>query len=341
VLLAGCGAVPHGAPAEPPPPRGDLRVVVISDLNGSYGYTDYEPEVHRAVALIRERWRPDLVLVAGDMIAGQRPSLPDDAVRAMWSAFDGAVARPLSEAGIPLAFTLGNHDGSAYPAHARDRRLALEHWRAPDRRPELAFDDSAGFPVRYTFRHRGLFVLVWDASNADLARDRDALAWVEAQLAGDAARSARHRLVLGHLPLYAVAEGRNLPGEVLHAPEEIRALLQRHDVDTYVSGHHHAYYPARRGTLELLHAGALGQGPRPLLCGGAPPVKTVTILDFFPDRAQPRYTTYAIEASHDAEPREVRDAALPAGIRGIVGHVVRRDLDDSGEPMRDDEICRE
>jgi 3',5'-cyclic AMP phosphodiesterase CpdA len=328
-------------PEDPVPSRGDLRVVVISDLNGSYGSTEYEPEVHRAVALIRERWRPDLVLIAGDMIAGQRPTLPDDEVRAMWSAFDGAVARPLREADVPLAVTLGNHDGSAYPAHARDRRLALEHWRAPERRPHLAYQDSAGFPVRYTFRHRGLFVLVWDASNAELARDPEALAWVEAQLASDAARGARHRLVLGHLPLYAVAEGRNLPGEVLREPDGIRALLQRHGVDSYVSGHHHAYYPGRRGSLELLHAGALGQGPRPLLCGTARPMRTVTVLDFFPGRDRPVYTTYSIDNALEAEPREVEDATLPAGIRGTVGYVVRRDVDHGAAPMAEDESCRE
>jgi hypothetical protein len=50
-------------------------------------------------------------------------------------------------------------------------------------------------------------------------------------------------------------------------------------VDTYISGHHHAYYAGRRGTLELLHTGALGEGPRPLLGTVLPSPRTVTILD--------------------------------------------------------------
>ncbi len=79
------------------PSRGDLRVVVVSDLNGAYGSTAYEPEVHRTVRLIREVWRPDLVLAAGDLVAGQRPALTDGNVRAMWAAFDSSVAGPMRE----------------------------------------------------------------------------------------------------------------------------------------------------------------------------------------------------------------------------------------------------
>jgi hypothetical protein len=66
LALAACAAAGTATPADDPI-RGELRIVVISDLNSSYGSTDYEPEVHRAVALIRDRWRPDLVLAAGEL----------------------------------------------------------------------------------------------------------------------------------------------------------------------------------------------------------------------------------------------------------------------------------
>src|SRR5689334_8743868 len=56
------------------PPRGDVRIVVISDLNSQYGSTSYEPEVDQALALIPD-WQPDLVLGGGDMVAGQSSSL--------------------------------------------------------------------------------------------------------------------------------------------------------------------------------------------------------------------------------------------------------------------------
>lgn len=324
VLLAAAAAPPSCAP-----PRGELRIVVVSDLNGSYGSTEYEPEVHRAVRMIREVWRPDLVLAAGDLIAGQKPSLPDERVRAMWAAFDSVVAGPLREAGIPFGFTLGNHDGSAYPAHQRDRALAVEHWRAPGRHPGVAFVDSTHFPLYYSFRQGPVFVLAWDASYAGTAADSSMMEWVRRQLAGDAARTASHRLVLGHLPLQAVAEGRNRPGEVLAEPDSLRSLLERHGVHTYVSGHHHAYYPGRRGALELLHAGALGQGARPLIGSDAPPVQTVTVLDFFPRADSVAYTTYAFERGGEGRMRLVETAGLPPVIRGVNGYVVRRDLPDT------------
>jgi hypothetical protein len=304
--------------------------VVISDLNSSYGSTEYEPEVHRAVALIRDEWRPDLVIAAGDLIAGQRPTLSDANVRAMWAAFDSAVARPLREAGIPFGFTLGNHDGSAFPAHARDRAFAVAHWRDRAHHPGLAFVDSASFPVRFTWEQGDVFFLSWDASYAGTASDAEMMAWVDAVLSSERARRARFRIVLGHLPLYAVAEGRNRQGEVLDQADSLRHLLERHRVHTYVSGHHHAYYPGRRGSLELLHTGALGQGSRQRLGDPSPPAQTVTILDFHLAADSVAYTTYAFRRD-PARMERLETASLPPIIRGFNGHVVRRDLPDSPE----------
>jgi predicted MPP superfamily phosphohydrolase len=324
-LVVGCVSAPAGSESAPAlPPRGDLRVVVISDLNSSYGSTEYEPEVHRAVEMIVSRLRPDLVLAAGDLIAGQRPTLTDADVRAMWAAFDEAIGRPLREAGIPFGFTLGNHDGSAYPAHERDRRLALEHWRASEHDTGVAWVDGSGFPVRHSFLAGPLFVLSWDASNAHTIDDAEAMAWVEAQLADPAARAARWRIVLGHLPLYAVAVGRDRPGEVLDRPDELRRLLEQLEVDMYVSGHHHAFYPGRRGNLELLHAGALGQGARQLIGHDAPPVQTMTLLDFDVASGEIRWTTFAFDRD-DADPRILDERDLPERIEGHNGWVARRD----------------
>jgi hypothetical protein len=323
LLLAAAGPSPES------PPRGDFRIVVISDLNSSYGSTEYEPEVHRAVRLIREEWRPELVLAAGDLIAGQRPTLTDDNVRAMWAAFDDAVGRPLREASIPFGFTLGNHDGSAFPAHRRDREFAVDHWRRPEHHPGVRFVDGTHFPVYYSFVQGPVFVLAWDASYAGTADDEAMMAWVREQLASPCAQAARYRFVLGHLPLYAVAEGRNRPGEVLDQPDSLRALLERHGVHTYVSGHHHAHFPGRRGALELLYTGALGQGARPLIGSDRPPVQTVTILDFHLAADSVAYTTYAFEpdpAGGEKRMRRLELAELPPRIEGFNGWVARRDV---------------
>ncbi|CAN5779823.1 metallophosphoesterase [soil metagenome] len=311
--------------SRPSPEASPLRVVVISDLNSAYGSTTYEPRVSRTIDRIREVWRPDLVLAAGDMIAGQQPSLSDQRVEAMWEAFDAVVGAPLRDAGIPFAPTIGNHDGSRYPAHARDRELAERHWRHPRHRPALRFIDSADFPFNYSFVHEGLFVLVWDASNEEIARSDDQLRWVEQALSSPQARGAGMRIVLGHLPLYAVAEGRNRPGEVLAQPDSLRSLLERHRVHTYVSGHHHAYYPGRRGQLELLHTGALGQGPRPLIGSNEEPFPSVTLLEIWPARDSASWTTYRI-SEDGTQIEHVADTRLPTRIDGFNGHVVRRDL---------------
>jgi hypothetical protein len=306
-----------------------FRVVVISDLNSAYGSTSYGPEVSTAVRLIREEWQPDLVLAAGDLIAGQRPSLTDDNVRAMWAAFDSVVGAPLRSAGIPFGFSLGNHDASAYPAHQRDRAFAVAHWRAAQRHPGVAFVDSTYFPLYYSFRQGPLFVVAWDATSAIMPQDTTMMRWLHAQLGSDAARRAPFRLVLGHLPLHAVAEGRDRPGEVLESPESLRALLERYEVHSYISGHHHAYYPGRRGALELLHTGALGDGPRPLLGRVEPSPRTVTILDFNGLSGTVANTTY--EVSGTALGDSVPLASLPLRLDGHNGHVVRRDVRDDAD----------
>jgi hypothetical protein len=283
------------------------RVAVISDLNGPYGSVDYGAEVGEGLRLIMEEWRPDLVLAAGDLVAGQRPSLEDAQVR---------------RARIPFGFALGNHDASAYPAHERDRRLAVEHWSQPAHDAGLTFVDRAAFPLYYSFRQGPVFIVAWDATWQGTLSDEPLMEWLGAQLSGDVARDAAFRVVLGHLPLYAVAEGRDHEGEVLAGADSLRALLERHNVDLYVSGHHHAYYPGVRGGLELLHAGALGDGPRPLIGATEPSPRTVTLLDFHPARGDVVWTTFAVD--RNGPPRLVRTSTLPARIDGFNGWVERR-----------------
>lgn len=317
LLAAGCSSTA---------PRHDLRVAVISDLNSSYGSTEYEPEIHQAVELIITQWKPDLVLAAGDMIAGQKAELSDDQVVAMWHAFDSLVAAPLRGAGIPFGFTLGNHDASAYPAYRRDRELALTHWRAPERSTGVRFADSTNFPIYYSFVEGDMFVLVWDASTERTAADSSMMEWVRNALNSESARGAGYRIVLGHLPLYGIAEGRNEPGEVLQDADSLRAFLERHAVDAYISGHHHAYYPGRRGSIDLLYSGALGQGPRQLIGSELPAMQTVTLLDFDFSADSVDYTTFYFV---DGEVRIVDSSSLPRSIHGFNGYVVRRDLPDT------------
>ncbi|HEX2187425.1 MAG TPA: hypothetical protein VHG51_00945, partial [Longimicrobiaceae bacterium] len=80
--------------------------------------------------------------------------------------------------------------------------------------------------------------------------------------------------------------------------------------------------------LELLHSGALGDGPRPLLGGAAPPARTVTLLDFHPAADSVAWTTYALDAETPGGLRPVPTGTLPPALHGHGGRVVRRDLPD-------------
>ena len=64
-----------------------LRIGLISDLNSSYGSTSYGPTVERGVNLLLQQ-KPDLVICAGDMVAGQKTSLTDRQLAAMWEGFE-------------------------------------------------------------------------------------------------------------------------------------------------------------------------------------------------------------------------------------------------------------
>lgn len=310
-------------PALAPPVRGDVRIVVISDLNSQYGSTDYDLEVDRAIALMPQL-QPDLVLCGGDMVAGQSRSLSRERLRAMWAAFDQHVAAPLQQQGIPFGFTLGNHDASGALRQGQylfsaDREEAAAYWNAPHHTPNLPFIDRGQFPFYYTFLQHNIFFLVWDASTATLSAEQRQ--WVNNSLSSEAAQSARLRIAIGHLPLYAIAVGRDRPGEYLAQAEELRSLLEQHRVHTYISGHQHAYYPGHKGRLQLLHCGLLGSGARRLLNSDAPLRKTLTVVDIDLSVGSTVYTTYDMTTLALIDPQQ-----LPRLINSPTGKVLRRDI---------------
>ncbi|MBO6933434.1 MAG: metallophosphoesterase [Deltaproteobacteria bacterium] len=249
------GATPDALMSMPdggPPPV--YRVAVLSDLNGSYGSTTYDSTVHAAVERI-VAWAPDLALATGDMVAGQQSGLD---YRAMWAGFHAAVSDPLAAAAIPFAVTPGNHDASGYASYAEERAIYVDEWNA--RRPDVAFVDESGYPLRYAFRlGPALFVSLDDTTVGALSADQ--MSWLDSLLEAD---DAELTIVYGHLPLYPFAEGRET--ETIGDPE-LEALLNRHEVDLFISGHHHAYYPGRRGDLRLVSMACQGSGPRALIGG--------------------------------------------------------------------------
>ncbi|MFM7423738.1 MAG: metallophosphoesterase family protein [Elainella sp.] len=309
------------------PPRGNVRLAVISDLNSAYGSTDYEPEVDSGINLL-PFWQPDLVLCSGDMVAGQKPSLTPAQIQAMWAGFDQHVAAPLRQYGLPFGFTVGNHDASSAQAinggflFQQERDLASQYWNRPEHNPGVQFVDRYQFPFYYSFAAQDIFFLVWDGSSSRIPADQ--LAWVEQALSSPAARQAKLRILIGHLPLYGVAVGRDEPGEVMDNADSLRALLEKYSVHTYISGHHHAYYPAHKGRIQFLHTGILGSGPRPLIAGTAAPRKTLTIIDVQFD--SPDLTTYTTYDMQTLQPIQFDE--LPRSLTAHNGLLLRRDVSD-------------
>ncbi|MDE5114148.1 MAG: metallophosphoesterase, partial [Trichodesmium sp. St15_bin1_1] len=210
------------------PKRGDVRLVVISDLNSSYGSTTYQTQVEKTIPLIPEL-QPDLLLCAGDMIAGQKLSLTEKNIQAMWDGFDRYIATPLRQAKLPFGITMGNHDASGYfkkygdeYVYKKERRQAQNYWRKHQNDLNISFLEADRFPFYYSFIHQEIFYLIWDASTFDIPTQQ--LEWAEKSLGSNQAQIAKMRIVMGHLPLYAVAVGRNKFGDVLTKTEKLQNL---------------------------------------------------------------------------------------------------------------------
>jgi hypothetical protein len=283
-----------------------MRVAVLSDFNGSYGSLTYPPDLKSTLDRIINTWKPDLVLSAGDLIAGQKASLTDANVRGMWAAFGREVRAPLAQAAIPFVFALGNHDASL----TRDRREAAAYWK--QFAPAGTVVDAAQYPFRYSLTRtdragRTLFLAVLDASGPGV----DA-----AQLGTPQARAAGVRLVVGHLPLAGVSEGKNRPGEVIAQAAALREVMERGRVLAYVSGHHAAYYPARLGRLNVLNSGGIGGRDYVGFPGTARSV--VSVLDIDLQAGSARLS--AVDAGTGAA---IDPTKLPAQINGLGGPLLR------------------
>ena len=291
----------------------DLRLGLISDLNSSYGSTTYIPQVSRGLQQ-QLALQPALVVCAGDMVAGQKRGLSASQLDGMWESFARTVLAPVRQAGVPFLPAVGNHDGS--PGFAADRAAVRRFWTPRLQALGLRFVDAGDFPFHYSALQNDVFWLVWDASSGRIPSSQ--LSWARQQLASPEARQARLRLVVGHLPLVGVSQGRDRAGETLDQAAAVQSLLEQGRVQAYISGHQHAWFPARRGQLDLIHLGAMGSGPRRLLQGSIPPQQTYTTLDINWRENSLVETTYAV-----ASGQPVAWSRLPATLMGRAGGLNR------------------
>ena len=251
-----------------------VRVAVVSDLNGSYGSTRYRADVDAAIDRLIEL-APDVVLSTGDMVAGQRldPLMVRSEVEPMWQSFHGHVTDRLIEAGLQLAVTPGNHDGSGYARFELERRIFQEQWR--DRKPKLDFIDDSNYPFYYAFAVDNVLFISLDATVPGSLDDAQ-ISWLDNLLNAEGDRF-RHKIAFSHLPLWPFS--RNRETEALFDPV-LEGVLQSHSVDIYLSGHHHAYYPGYKDGIHFVSQACLGAGPRFLLGTEERSHRAITLLEF-------------------------------------------------------------
>ena len=297
--------------------RGNLRLALISDLNGPYGSTIYSPTVATGLDLLSEL-KPDLVLCAGDMVAGQKISLTDSQLEAMWSSFQSTILNPLLQQGIGMIPTMGNHDASSQKwssqyVFARERHQAESFWARQKNRLGLEFIDAKQYPFQFSVKQPGLFVIVIDASSATV--DRGQRQWLEQALTSESRSSDDCCVVMGHLPLTAISHGRDRAGECIEDAVNLTDLMQRHRVDLYLSGHHHAWYPGELRGQRLLSLGAMGNGPRRLLGTQRTSDPSLTLLDLFPATKTVRETTFSLKTlepiSLNSLPKQLSSKSFP------------------------------
>jgi hypothetical protein len=120
------------------------------------------------------------------------------------------------------------------------------------------------------------------------------------------------------VPLWPFAVGRET--EVL-GDHELESILQRGNVDLYLSGHHHAYYPGYKDGVRYVSQACLGAGPRPLLGAGEAHGRSITVVDLDANGE------IRVEAYGGPDfTRRVARSALPARIESRWATIVRDDL---------------
>ncbi len=292
----GSGDTTTGAPTIEP-----ITIAVVSDLNGSYGSTTYQAEVHAATAAI-VALQPDVVLSTGDMVAGQQAGLD---YHAMWAGFHAAVSDPLAAAGIPFAVSPGNHDASGYGGFADERQIYVDEWAA--RKPDVQWLDDTAWPLSYSFTLGSvLFVAVDSTTIGPLPAAH--MTWIEDQLLAGADQPVK--ILYGHVPLYPFAQGRE--DEVI-GDAALEDMLVAHDVTMFVSGHHHAYYPGRKGELGLVSMACLGAGPRALIGDGPTSPRSILRIEVAGDGTVEVLDAYGGAAFDEPVARRTLPASLSYG----------------------------
>lgn len=253
------------------------RIVVISDLNGSYGSTKYDARITKAIGKIIEI-KPDLVLVTGDMVAGQKAGLN---YKGMWEAFEKVVTIPLSHHNIPVFVTPGNHDASAYKGYEGERKIYKEVWAKYQQNflnnSGVSFVSMDNYPFYYSFKVDNSLFISLDATTTNQITGTQRT-WLLEQVSASN-EEIKHKVIFTHMPMHPVAQNRE--NDYIRDPSnELFKQLKTAGVNLFLSGHHHAYYPGVYDGVRMLSQSCLGSGPRKLIGGNAAAEYSFSMVDF-------------------------------------------------------------
>lgn len=269
LLLPGCG-LGKKAPAE-------YRVVVATDLHyyapsltdggelfqkilaaGDGKVTEYCDEITDAFLAEALSLRPEALILTGDLAYnGERESHLALAEK----------LRAVEAAGLPVLVLPGNHDlYRACYAYLGEEAQPVPSVTAEEFREiygpfgfdeALASDpDSLSYAAQLNDSTR---VLMLDANTLHhpCGLSEDSLAWVEEQLKA-ADRTGQQVLVACHQNLYQhTLFG---PGYVVNGTEKLRALLEKHRVPLFLSGHLHVQHVMSEGGVTEIATSALTMG---------------------------------------------------------------------------------
>ncbi len=187
--------------------------------------------------------QPRFVVVTGDHINGSSNDGPGVVKKsASWWLTVAAALAPLRTAHIPVLPVAGNHDSyvAAERAGYATTFADLAAWAAPlaitppPARPALAkpAHEVARAPFTYAVDVAGLHLDLLHI--VDDAVDPDVAAWLAADLATPAARTARIRIAVSHVPWVSVHQGR-----LRRLQRDLGPLLDAGGVELYIAGHEH------------------------------------------------------------------------------------------------------
>ena len=211
------GALAGRAVSGEPQGEGPLRFAVYGS---SWGLAD----VHQALVGHMVKFRPDLVLHTGELVADGRRAQS-------WTVFDKAVA-PL-EAICRFYVSPGPKDGARY----------VQGRFAPPK-------GASGMPAYYSFDRKGAHFVVLSCPTR-VSRTDPVTRWLDADLA---AVQGKPIFVLLHHPFHSVVgRGRAGMAAFYWAP-----LFARHKVHIVLSGCHHLYFRTRQGGVTYIVTGGGG-----------------------------------------------------------------------------------